>query len=79
MLTNTFWIKKQIANKTLEKTYVVPKHAEFRPDVISNDIYGSDSYGIHVMVYNNILDPFKDLKKGTILKYPPFDQLSKIL
>jgi len=79
MLTSSFWINPLFSAGDLDKTHVVQKFEEFRPDVVSLEIYGSDSYGPHIMVYNGITDPFKELSVGTVLKYPPFDQLSKVL
>lgn len=45
---------------------------EFRPDIISNQVYEDPNYGWAIMEVNNISN-FFELKSGTRLRIPPLD------
>lgn len=43
---------------------------EYRPDLISFQVYGQSNLGWYIMLYNQI-DHVKDLKEGVTLSIPP--------
>lgn len=50
---------------------------QFRPDLIANDFYGSDSYEGLLMLQNPI--PISKYRKGLILKLIPKSELDSII
>ena len=55
-------------------SFEIPVGSEYRPDLISYDVYGIVSLGWYIMGFNGILD-VQDLKSGTILKIPSLDPI----
>tara|TARA_R110002167_G_scaffold245177_1_gene450590 strand:+ start:404 stop:604 length:201 start_codon:yes stop_codon:yes gene_type:complete len=49
---------------------LIPVGMEGRPDLISNDVYGTPGYWWLVCTANNIIDPFEELKAGNTIKLP---------
>tara|TARA_R110000765_G_scaffold92610_1_gene174887 strand:- start:1729 stop:2025 length:297 start_codon:yes stop_codon:yes gene_type:complete len=49
---------------------VIPAGMEGRPDLISNDVFGTPNYWWLICTANNILDPFEELKAGKTIKIP---------
>lgn len=49
---------------------VVPNGMEGRPDLISNNLYGTPKYWWIICVANNISDPFEQLIAGKKIKIP---------
>ena len=52
------------------KLATVPAGMEGRPDLISNDVYGTSMYWWVICVANNITDPFEQLTAGKMIRIP---------
>ena len=50
--------------------FTIPAGKEFRPDLISNEVYGKPSLWKVFCVFNGILNPFKELVPGKTIKIP---------
>lgn len=50
--------------------HVVTPRQQYRPDLLSYDLYGSSSYWWTIVMLNRnaIKDPIRDLKTGTLIK-----------
>lgn len=64
---NTY--KKQINNKISENDKFMINNHEFRPDLVSYDVYGTPDFWWKILEANNIKDIF-DFKKGINIKIP---------
>ena len=62
------------------KLVVDLKH-QYRPDLLSNDLYGTPVYWWIFMLRNmNVIrDPIWDMKVGIEIYYPTFERLSKVI
>ena len=54
---------------------LVTQEYEKRPDLLSNTAYGTPDLWWAIYEYNQIRDPFFDLKAGQILKIPELNRL----
>lgn len=62
--------------KKLDTTYVMyTVQKNDTPDSISLYFYNSPLYYWVICDFNNILDPFEELKEGTVLKIPTFNNI----
>jgi hypothetical protein len=54
---------------------------EYRPDMLSNDVYGTPKYWWTFMVRNIdiIRDPIWDLKAGTLMYIPTLERIQQII
>ena len=50
--------------------YLIAKEDIGRPDLISYKVYGTVKYSQVVLSYNEVYDPFTDLKVGTYIYLP---------
>lgn len=50
--------------------YLVREEEVYRPDIISQRLYGTTNYWWFIMWYNGISDIWNDLRAGLVLKYP---------
>ena len=48
----------------------VPKFAEYRPDIISQNFFETHDFFWLIMLINKIYDPYEHLKAGTRLRFP---------
>lgn len=62
-------LKDYLRSKPLQ-LYVIEAGKEFRPDLISYDIYSDTQYWYIICLINDIIDPMEDLVVGTTLIYP---------
>lgn len=55
--------------KSLERHVVTPRQ-QYRPDLLSYDLYGSSNYWWTIVLLNRdqLRDPIRDLKTGTVLR-----------
>ena len=53
------------------------KGEDARPDLISNEIYGSTEYWWIIMYYNGLVR-VDDLKNGSVLAFPKIDDLDEL-
>lgn len=52
------------------RDYQVERNEQNRPDILSFKIYNSIDYWWIILKLNDIVDPFEEIKEGTILKIP---------
>lgn len=50
---------------------------EYRPDLVSWDLYGDTMYWWIILLYNDLTSP-TDLKSGTVLVYPALPDLESL-
>lgn len=53
-----------------EKKYQISNEDKGRPDLISFKVYKTIDYIKSILIYNNIYDPFIDLKPGNYIYIP---------
>lgn len=55
--------------RSLERHVVTPRQ-QYRPDLLSYDLYGSSNYWWTIVLLNRdqLKDPIRDLKAGTVLR-----------
>ena len=68
-LTYTTYVRKPYIPAKTDKHAVVPAGMEYRPDLISEQAYGSPDYWWKIMEANNMFDVM-DLKTGTNIIIP---------
>lgn len=58
-----------IANKKTQTIVVAPKF-EFRPDLLSYELYGNSNYWWTIVLINRnqLIDPIRDLKAGMLIR-----------
>ena len=63
---------RQLPVSGLDRKYVIEPALAGRLDMISLKFYGSDHINLMwiIMLYNNILDPYKELEAGATLYIP---------
>lgn len=54
----------------VDRTITITDDTQYRPDILSKVAFGSYHFGWYLMDYNNILDPYEELKTGVVLKIP---------
>ena len=57
------------------KSYMVHYYDVGRPDIISQNIYGTSNLWWFVMWYNGIGDIWNDLRDGLMLRYPQYEMV----
>lgn len=57
------------------KNYMVHYYEVGRPDIISQNIYGTTNLWWFVLKFNNVCDAWHDLRDGMIIKYPSLDKV----
>lgn len=69
-----------LRNKTAENIVVDPKF-EYRPDLLSYDLYGSSNYWWVIVLLNRtqLQDPIRDLKPGMVLRVLPKSAINGII
>ena len=65
--------------KARPKPFLVIDKYAYRPDLISYDMYGTDSYWWMVMKFNGICDPFTELTSGVVLQIPSIEDLKRYI
>lgn len=65
---NTSWFVQQLNLLPVQGTRPVGAQAEFRPDLLSYDIFKDTQYWELLLLYNNIFD-FTDLKSNLTVRY----------
>jgi hypothetical protein len=69
---------KERYTKVLErdiKFYSITKGAQYKPYLVSQDVYGDPGYWWYIMEFNNIFD-IEDFTVGKTLRIPPINILS---
>jgi len=63
------------------KFYVVSPRHQFRPDLLSYDIYGNSKYWwiIALLNRNQLQDPIRDLKSGMTIRYIDISLMSGVV
>lgn len=54
---------------------VVTQQYEKRPDLVANQVYGKSELWWAIYEFNNIKDPFFDLRAGQILRIPSVERV----
>lgn len=70
-LTLQLYKRKPYVTTGREKVMVVTKGVEYRPDLVSYDVYGFTDNWWHIMEVNNISDIF-DFRAGRTILLPEF-------
>lgn len=65
------------SGKSLERHVVTPRQ-QYRPDLLSYDLYGSSNHWWTIVLLNRdqLKDPIRDLKAGTVLRVASPDSIS---
>ena len=74
-----WWEKFNFPRDPSDIVYVVENIYENRLDLIASVFYREPRYAWFLAQYNNILDPFSEVKGGRILLIPTADSLSLML
>lgn len=61
-----------------DKYVTITQQSQFRPDIISNEVYGTPDYGWAIMETNNIRS-FVELKQRLRLRIPPLSSLRQAI
>lgn len=69
---------KQLAAGQNLESYVVTPRQQYRPDLISYDLYGNSTYWWTIVLLNRdqLKDPIRDLKTGVVLRVIPANAIS---
>ena len=71
ILTSSSWSELGITmDKLSHNLAIIPAGMDSRPDLISNNVYGTPNYWWLICTANNIIDPFEELKAGKTIKIP---------
>lgn len=70
-----FWNRKVYENHYTDTVFTITPKYEFQPDLIAYDMYGDTSYEWLVLQFNNITDPWTQLKVGVIVRLPTLSRL----
>lgn len=70
------WVPPSFTTPVDETYYTIPRENEGRSDKIAQDVYGDPTLDWIILLYNNILDPFKELKSGNVIKIPALESIS---
>lgn len=65
---------KKIADNDI-KFYSITRGTQYKPYLISQDVYGDPGYWWYIMEFNNIFD-VEDLVVGKTIRVPPINSLS---
>ena len=68
-LTFETYKRKTTPQTTSDKFMVISKGSEFRPDLVSQDVYGFPDFWWKILQANNMFDIF-DFKAGTNIRIP---------
>lgn len=63
------YVRKPYQAKGNEKVMVIPKGAEYRPDLVSNDVYGYPDNWWRILEANGMKDVF-EFKQGKTIMLP---------
>lgn len=74
-----FWTKPDMSKVTSTFTYIVTVDTAYRSDKISNVVYGTVHYDWIILTFNDITDPFRELKPGTVLTIPSLATIGNFL
>lgn len=55
--------------------YTVRSEVEYRPDLISYEMYGTIEYDDYITIANKLTDPIKDYKSGKVLFIPTIEAI----
>lgn len=66
-----WWERTPLKRVSDDFEYIVPKLFEGRLDLISALFLQEPRYWWFIAQYNNILDPFSEVREGTVLYIPP--------
>ena len=69
LMTYKIYKKNIIQTSNRDRYYVVTAGSEYRPDLVSNKVYGSPDFWWKIMEANNIKDIF-DFKTGINIRLP---------
>lgn len=62
-------------------THIVTARQQYRPDLLSYDLYGNSNYWWTIVLLNRdtLKDPIRDLKTGTVLRIVPVTAISGVV
>ena len=75
------YVHRSIPPASDDKSVALTKNYEFRPDKLSNDLYGTPAYWWVFAVRNRsiITDPIWDMTVGTVIVIPSPATIKKVL
>lgn len=69
--TRIGWWERRVISRSVDDIVLnVSVRQAFRPDIISNDVYGTPMLAWLVLQYNNIVDVNVELGQGAVLYLP---------
>jgi len=70
-----------VGNGSSTKYYVVSSRHQYRPDLLSYDIYGNSKYWwvLALLNRNQLQDPIRDLKTGMTIRYVDISSMSGVI
>lgn len=79
-LANLPTARKLAEGQRLEQ-HVVTSRQQYRPDLLSFDLYGNSSYWWTIVLLNRdtLKDPIRDLKTGTVLRIIPSASIAGVV
>lgn len=79
-LANLPSARKLAAGQRLEQ-HIVTSRQQYRPDLLSFDLYGNSNYWWTIVLLNRdvLKDPIRDLKTGTVLRIIPSASIAGVV
>lgn len=68
----------EVPETPFDKFVIIDSTNEFRPDMLSFQVYGTPDYGWAIMELNTVRS-FKDLTNGVRLRIPPIDSIQEAI
>lgn len=79
-LANLPTARKLAEGQQLEQ-HIVTSRQQYRPDLLSYDLYGNSNYWWTIVLLNRdtLKDPIRDLKTGTVLRIIPSASIAGVV
>lgn len=79
-LANLPTARKLAEGQRLEQ-HIVTSRQQYRPDLLSYDLYGNSNYWWTIVLLNRdtLKDPIRDLKTGTVLRIIPSASIAGVV
>ena len=74
-----WWERSIFIKQSSDIPFTITPKYEYRPDLVSNDLYGRDDLGWFIMQYNNLIDVNEEFILGTTLTLPSASRITYYL
>lgn len=74
-----WWERAELERDSTDTVYAVEDFYDGRPDLIASAFYNEPRYWWIIAQYNNILDPFSEIRPGRILLIPSKERIPLLL